>query len=374
MAVSGACPFICTRKLTLHALLTLILIATHAVQGVILNLFFIMASRHSILPYFWFVADFLVVLFFAMTMIRSYRHWKKADGKHVKRKSFAKLSESRRSPSIFRRYILLLGEHPMSYISWLLYSLLLVLKITLIFKMELVNQLDPDSFLGPQVMKMALALTAFAFFIFVEGHYDAARNTDRALYIAGLVKGNAFEVFDSITFLSLLFVAETGMLFSFAYENAIIVFGCITLLLPNFCLYKLSHNDYGLIKTNVTMSFVYKMLHLFLVNIPYMIVRIYLWSTMGQEVSIFLVKNVLHIILALLDCSTDIQTIRARWLSQNSKTKNNVTNTTNLSNSGAPDINLSPLSKDTEEFEDVDLSNDKSSTTADSRTVTERMV
>ncbi|KAF2357739.1 CECR6/TMEM121 family, partial [Trinorchestia longiramus] len=314
MAVDGVCPFVFTRKLVLHSLLSLLLLLASAVQGVILDLFFISAAPNDIRPYFWFIADFFVVLIFALTMCRSYSYWKKSEGQQAWRKSLAKQAESRRQPSIFRKYQFCLGYHPLGYVSWTIYSIFLVLKISMIFKLEVMNRLSPDSYLSPQVMKMAIALTALVFFLFVEGHYDAARHTIRAMYIANIVKSYIFEIFDSITFLSMLFIEETNMIFSFTFENTIIAFGCITLILPSVCLYNLSHSDYGRVEACAIMSFIYTMLHLFLVNVPYMSVRIYLWATMRQPVSIFLIKNIFYIILTLLECASGFPQFRAAIL------------------------------------------------------------
>ncbi|KAF2357738.1 CECR6/TMEM121 family [Trinorchestia longiramus] len=145
-------------------------------------------------------------------------------------------------------------------------------------------------------------------------HYDAARHTMRALFIANIAKNYVFEIFDSITFLSMLFIDETNMIFSFTFENTIIAFGCITLILPSVCLYNLSHSDYGRVEACAIMSFIYTMLHLFLVNVPYMSVRIYLWATMRQPVSIFLVKNIFQIILTIVEAISGFPGVRAAVL------------------------------------------------------------
>lgn len=311
MAPPGVCPFTVTRKLVHHTILTLCLVFVEGAQGVLLNIFLIKGYPNEILPYFCFIADLLIVLLFGLTMYNSYSYWKKVNGKKIRIKSKTKLTEQIRRPSLFVRYKNLLGLHPLSYATWFSYSLVLVIKVAVIFKLNIVNSLPSDSFFGPQVMKFSLGLTAFVFFIFVESHYDAARNSLQAVYIGTLIKGNVLEVLDSITFLSLLFVSETRMMFTYNYENVIIAFACINLLLPNICLYKLSQSDYGRITTSAVLSFTYKMLHLLLVNIPYMAVRIYLWSTMGTDVSVFLIKNVVHIVMTLMDAKSDFLILRA---------------------------------------------------------------
>lgn len=295
----------------MHGLLTLLLVLVQSAQGIILDTFLITASPHSLGPYFWLISDLLVMFFFGISMCRSYTFWKKSTGQNRRVKSNSKIAEKMRRPSFFMKHKSLLGHHPLSYMTWFAYSLLLVIKISLIFKSEIINRVNPDSFLGPQLMKVCLGMTAIVFFLFVEGHHDAARDSQRFFYIANLIKGTSFEIFDSITFLSLLFVSETHMIYSFNFENVIIAFSCINLLLPNFCLYKLSLNDYGSVSTNALLSFTYKILHLLFVNVPYMVVRIYLWVLMDSDVSVFLVKNILHIILTLLDCKPEWKQIKA---------------------------------------------------------------
>lgn len=353
MAPNGVCPFILTRKLVLHTILTLILVLVQSTQGVILDMFLISADPHSRAPYFWLISDFLIMFLFGITMVRSYSYWKRSTGNNSRFKSNDKLAEARRTPSFLTKHKSLLGSHPLCYITWFCYSVLLVIKVALIYKRGIINHIKPDSYLGPQLMNLCLGLTAVVFFLFVEGHYDAARNSQQATYIASLVKNNTFEIFDSVTFLSLLIVRETHMFYSFEFQNIIIAFACINLLLPNFCFYKLSLNDYGRVTTSAIMSFIYKILHLLLVNIPYMVVRIYLWLMMDAEVSIFLVKNVLHIALAVLDCKPDVKVILASYYGKSSDTSSTIAGRTRQSS--LDDTTCKVVMDEGESFVTIDL-------------------
>ena len=305
MAATGVCPFEPTRRLLLHVLLTVALIVVQSTQGILLDLFLISAAPKSVFPYFWIISDLIIVFCFGLTMCKSYSYWKRCNLRNKRVKSLSKMAESLRNPTMFAKYRGHFGYHPLSYMAWFVYSVLTVVKVAVIFKLNIINKLDHNSYLTTEVMKLALASTAFIFFLFIEGHYSAERNSKQALYIASLIKGTTIEILDSISFLSLLMVAETHMLYSFQFEDIIIAFACINLLLPNICLYKLSQNDYGRKATGAAISFAYKMAHLLLVNIPYMIIRIYLWSTLRMPISVFLIKNILYIGLAILDCKSD---------------------------------------------------------------------
>ena len=322
MAPTGVCPFYLTRDLVLHTLLTLLLVLVQSTQGIILDYFIIAATPISREPYFWIISDFIIMFCFCISMYHSFSYHKSGSGKSARAKTTTQVAEDRRRPSLLIKYRSIVGYHPLTYCTWGVYSIALVARIAIIFKSEILNT---SGAANPELIKIAVALTAVVFFLFVEGHYKAECNSKQALYIASLTKGTAFEVFDSITFLSLLIVSDTKMVFSYNYENLVIAFGCITLLLPTVCFYKLSHNDYGKVTTHASLSLLYKGLHLILVNIPYMVLRIYLWATMGTAVSMFIVKNVLNIILAIIDCKTDfIVVVQALKLNYSKGNQQNV--------------------------------------------------
>jgi len=101
-----------------------------------------------------------------------------------------------------------------------------------------------------------------------------------------------------VSFLSLLIVKETHLLYTFTFESFILGLSSINLMLPAVGLYKLTVTSFG--ETPLLLEILYKFLHLFLVNIPYLSVRIYLWQYYSySDTSVFLVKNI-YAIIALL--------------------------------------------------------------------------
>lgn len=64
-------------------------------------------------------------------------------------------------------------------------------------------------------------------------------------------------------------------------------------------LFKLSQCEFGQLPRPLGLKLLYKVLHMGLVNVPYLAIRIYLWSFFGHDVSLFLIKNLLGIYSAL---------------------------------------------------------------------------
>lgn len=59
---------------------------------------------------------------------------------------------------------------------------------------------------------------------------------------------------------------------------------------------------------------VYHLCHLALVNIPYLGVRIYLWSGFGSDISLFIMKNVIGILFHLKDVVPDFVLLHRQCL------------------------------------------------------------
>jgi hypothetical protein len=67
----------------------------------------------------------------------------------------------------------MLGALPLSWITWMTYSVILVGKIAFLFKTEIPDMLKPGEMFGPNLLKIAIASSALIFMLFVEGHHDA---------------------------------------------------------------------------------------------------------------------------------------------------------------------------------------------------------
>lgn len=195
----------------------------------------------------------------------------------------------------------LFGVLPLCYVSWLVYATYLVCKVVYIFKTEIANLLNPQDLFGPQLLKVSIATSTVIFILLVAAHNDAEKSSQRGLAIKALCTGTAFELLDSMTFLSILIVRESHLILPFMFENFVLAFACITFFLPSIGLYQLCLSDFGQHDKPLDLSGISNLSHLVFVNLPYLSVRIYLWSGFGSDISMFVLKNVISVVWNLKD-------------------------------------------------------------------------
>lgn len=138
------------------------------------------------------------------------------------------------------------GVLPLCYVAWFCYASLLVARMAYIFKSEMINKLtDPRAFFGPQLLKFTLSSSCVVFMLLVAAHHDASRDSQRGLAIRSMCTNTAFELLDSISFISLLIISESKLILPFDFENFVLSFACINFFLPTIALYQFSLSDFG---------------------------------------------------------------------------------------------------------------------------------
>lgn len=92
-------------------------------------------------------------------------------------------------------------------------------------------------------------------------------------------------------------------------ENYIIALASVNIMLPAVTIYKLSASNFG--RTyNVPLETLYKVLHLLLVNLPFLAFRIYLWQMFSTDTAIFMIKNVYAIVAFTRSIYPDIKLLQ----------------------------------------------------------------
>lgn len=296
MAGGGVCPFKLTWRLLYHAVLTGVLLLVTGAQGVLLDIYILAYDQTSSLNYFWLLPDFLMVFPFVAAMCGGYRR-----GKNSKR--YQSTPQSEPQPPV---HVRIFGPRAEPVYVWLAYTALMVAKIAVIFRSEIPNQISTDAFLSPQLLQVTICMTALVFGLLVEGQSAwgaaSAKGGDgnaREEYIRALSHGTAIETLDTVTFLSLLIQSDSDLVLPLSLERLILSLACINLFLPALTLVKLSHSDYGHGRLDQLLPPIYKLIHLWLTNISFMVIRIYLWAGLSVAVSPFLVKNIYHIFSVL---------------------------------------------------------------------------
>lgn len=234
-------------------------------------------------PYcFWWIAgDVLMVAAFITTFVFSYKNIK-----HYK--LFQRLSKRQ-----------VRGSLPLSCLTWFVYSCFVAARVVVIFKRGIDDMVDEKDFYGPQFLKTGIALSGVVFILFVASHHDAKENSLERLYINSVASGVTFDILDTVDFLDVLFVKETHVVLPFALENAILAISVINLIRPTLSFMVLFLKHFGVSNITRELCAANIMTYIFLLNLPFMVIRMYLWHNLSQDMSVFMIKNFIMIFIGI---------------------------------------------------------------------------
>uniref|UniRef100_A0A915JZ18 Uncharacterized protein n=1 Tax=Romanomermis culicivorax TaxID=13658 RepID=A0A915JZ18_ROMCU len=125
-------------------------------------------------------------------------------------------------------------------------------------------------------------------------------NSPRQTYLSYLASGITLDVIDSVLFLQLLIdpeLKDSSKKHTFL-PGAIIFFACFNFVLPTFALFKLRYTRRLPHWMPLPYEKLYTLFYFLTVNLPFLIIRAYVWQKDKNDVSIFIVKNFVMVILA----------------------------------------------------------------------------
>lgn len=269
---------LCKRIYRIPSYVTCIL--TVIIQAYIVNKFLVI--KYSTLWYTWYIADASVVALFVWAFVDSYK------------KNSAKLSRTKHKDLFNGK----LGLMPLIYITWFLYSVFLAIRVAIIFKW-IAPRLDESMMFGPNMLKTGLSLSSIIFFLHVLAHVAAEPKTLKEQYVTGIISRVTMDVLDSVQFLEILFITDSHIFMSFEMHNAIVGIGCINLILPTLKLGILSGWHFGDIRMAQVLETFHLVFYLLVVNLPLLVIRILLWSVHSQDISVFIIKNILSLCMTI---------------------------------------------------------------------------
>lgn len=287
-------------------------------QGAILNYYVIFHYAGSVVPYIGFLADVFCVFVFLGALTISYNYLAQCKTKEEALRRKFPLTPS----SLLGRMPIPksnLGVLPYSFISWLIYIIVLLTKVVIIFESSgLVENLSEKDHFGPQLLKVTIAFASLVFLLLVEGHNWAKRGTARYSYVTTICAKNGIEIFDSVAFLSILM---EGTKMPSRFKDIILLLSMITFFLPAISLYKLSLSNFASEAVSLRITVLQNLLRLTLIDTAFLVVRLYLWIYYRQHASVFIMKNVFNIILVLRGLYPDLSVLYRKKAAVASETK-----------------------------------------------------
>ena len=199
------------------------------------------------------------------------------------------------------------------WVSWLVYSCISLAPRLGVIYYELAPDMTVDTVFGANLLKVTLSLTAALFLCLIASHIGPEAYTYDKYYLERVQSGVVLDILDSGEVLDTFFTEEqrdgSGEEFHLTSALAIslLVFAMINLALPTFALaeaekqrdkrYKFNFGRH--LWTNAKVWYIF--LNTILVNVPFLVLRIVLWVEHDRQVSVLLVKNVIFIIMNILD-------------------------------------------------------------------------
>lgn len=252
-------------------------------QGGILDLYLV--KEHSSKWIAFVVADILIICIWIFSFAAAHRFFKRKKDEVDAGKSAEDYPD----------------ELQYAFIAWISYAVFLVPRVAVLFGSRTTSKLDEKNFFGPNTLKAGVACTPLIFILLVYGHHDSKPHTMRKYYIQSLIGGVAFDLFDSLDLLEFLFLDREQHRFPFALTRAVLSFACINLFLPTLALFELKTNNFNGQVSPLSFKVLYSCAFVFLVNTPNLIIRSVLWHKFNTDVSVLLMKNVMCIVIGVVE-------------------------------------------------------------------------
>ncbi|OQV24084.1 hypothetical protein BV898_02038 [Hypsibius exemplaris] len=261
------------------------------VQGGILDYYLIHHNGWTWAP--WIAADVVCVAAIFCCIYYSRRYYDKYD-REVQDEKDLELTQGWKDleePKVARGAPATL---PLAYIGWLVYSGLLVARIVMIFK-TFGSTISGEEVWGTNMLEFVIGGTA-GIFAFLLATVDRKPTPSQKVCLKFLQHHVLLEIIDSVEFLTILFTAEHKLTLPGYVYDLILAFSCINMILPTLGLYQLSATNFKRAKPRENFYILQTILSTIFGNLPFLIIRVVLWSEHKFTNALFVMKNIIAMV------------------------------------------------------------------------------
>ena len=189
---------------------------------------------------------------------------------------------------------------------WAAYSLALLANIIVIFGF-VVNSLDKEKFLGPNVLKMVLCITPVLLILLLNtadyGDEDHDEKAIRRELVSRLSVQMAIDLLDTIEMLDIVLEEkEHDFGISNGFGIAMVVVACVSMLMSLFQMAEIKFDDDGKpAKLRYKTTLIRTAGEMIAVNAVFLIIRLVVFFKYKKDESIFIAKNGIAIVLSSLE-------------------------------------------------------------------------
>ena len=200
---------------------------------------------------------------------------------------------------------------------WAAYSLALIANIIVIFGF-VVNSLDKEKFLGPNVLKIVLCITpALLILLLNTADYGVEEGNEKVVrreLVSRLSVQVAIDLLDTIEMLDIVLEEkEHSYGISNGFGIAMVVLACVSILMSLFQMAEIKFDEDGKpAKLRYKTTLIRTVGEMIAVNLAFLIIRLVVFFKYGKDESIFIAKNGIAIVLSALEICYLVDSHRQR--------------------------------------------------------------
>ena len=188
------------------------------------------------------------------------------------------------------------------WIFWFIYIVLYMSAVALIFGLT-THKLDKSETYGPNFLKIMLCTAPALLVLVLQLAISPAYRKD----VLSLSVFAALDLFDGIEMLEIVLMQNEIDDFELdgPVEKAIIAFACISFVVTSLSLALNKLDGDSVIETrgdsDNPVALCLGFCEILLTNVPFLVLRIYVWADYGYEASIFIAKNIVSLVVGLVE-------------------------------------------------------------------------
>ena len=165
----------------------------------------------------------------------------------------------------------------------------------------LVDELDKEMFLGPNVLKVVLCITPILLLLLVNTADDSYRSEGQRELVSKLSVQMAIDLFDGVEMLDIVLdEKEQNYGISTGFRIGMIAVACFSFFLSPLQMAETKFS-WGEPRTRFRTALIRNIVEMIFVNLAFLVIRVWVFSEYGKDESIFIAKNIIAIILSVLE-------------------------------------------------------------------------
>lgn len=185
------------------------------------------------------------------------------------------------------------------WLVWLVYVIFLLIPMAcLLLRSEFTERLDKRNFFGPNVLKIAMCGAPAIALLLLTTAKDSQCYEGSVAQLCGSI---ALDLFDELELLEMLLNKDEGLHLSTSLQTSIIAFVCVSFFLTAL---EMGENEFDSheMKRPGTAFYVFRLsFQLLFVNVPLLVIRLFVWFNYEHDASIFTAKNAIIIVTSLME-------------------------------------------------------------------------